>query len=63
MPFKIRKLPNQNMYRVYNADTGFIHASRTTRANAEKQVRLLHMVERGGMPRRSRAKRLSRSRK
>ncbi len=51
MPFKIRKLPNQSMYRVYNADTGHIYAARTTRANAEKQVRLLHMVERGGMPR------------
>jgi len=49
MPYKIRKLPKQNLYRVYNADTGVIHSYATTKENATKQVKLLHMVD-AGMP-------------
>lgn len=47
MPIKIRKLPLQNLYRVYNADTGEIHAKATSLENAKKQVKLLHMVDAG----------------
>lgn len=46
MPYKIRKLPNKNLYRVYNSETGEIHANGTSKQNAEKQVRLLYMIER-----------------
>lgn len=46
MPFAIRKLPNQNKYRVYNRETKKIYAAATTRAKAEAQVRLLYMMER-----------------
>lgn len=45
MPYKIRKLPNKNKYRVYNSDTGVIHAHSTTLENAKSQVRLLYMIE------------------
>ena len=50
MPFKMRKLPNRDRYRVYNADTGEIYAYSTTKRKAEAQLRLLRMVE--GMRRR-----------
>jgi hypothetical protein len=46
MPFRIRKLPNQNKYRVYNPITGKIYAERATRKNAEAQVKLLYLIER-----------------
>jgi hypothetical protein len=42
-PTKIRKLPGQNKYRVYNG--GKVTAKATTRRNARAQVRLLRMVE------------------
>lgn len=45
MPIKIRKLPKQDLYRVYNSDTGTIHSYATTLKNAEKQKKLLHMVD------------------
>jgi len=37
----MRKLPNQNAYRVYNPVTGRVYASRTTRSKARSQIRLL----------------------
>lgn len=45
MPFKIRKLPNKELYKVYNAVTKAVHSQGTTLENAKKQVRLLHMIE------------------
>ena len=48
MPFAIRKLPNKDLYRVYNKITGKIHAKATTLDNAKKQIRLLHMVDNKG---------------
>jgi hypothetical protein len=45
MPYKIRKLPNQNKYRVYNSNTGKIHAEHTTLKKAEAQLRLLKSLE------------------
>ena len=45
MPYKIRKLPNKNLYRVYNSDTGAIHAYGTSKKNAERQVRLMYMMD------------------
>jgi 5-methylcytosine-specific restriction endonuclease McrA len=44
MPYIIRKLPNQNLYRVYNSETKEIHSYGTTKENAEKQVKLLNMI-------------------
>jgi hypothetical protein len=46
MPFKIRKLPNLNRYKVYNPITGKVYAYRTSLSKAEAQVRLLYMRER-----------------
>lgn len=44
MPFKIRKLPNKELYRVYNADTGDVLAKGTTKKKAEAQLRLLNSI-------------------
>jgi DNA adenine methylase len=41
MPYSIRKLPNQDLYRVYNTGTKEIHSYATTLENAKKQVNLL----------------------
>jgi len=41
MPYKMRKLPNKNKYRVYNSRTGEIHAYSTSKKKAEAQIRLL----------------------
>jgi len=46
MPYKIRKLPNENYYRVKNAETGKVMSSKTTKEKAEAQVRLLMSLER-----------------
>lgn len=45
MPYKMRKLPNKNRYRVYNAETGDVHAYSTTKKKAENQLRLLRALE------------------
>jgi hypothetical protein len=47
MPYSIRKLPNKDLYRVYNTQTKVVHSYSTTLENAEKQVKLLHMVDAG----------------
>ena len=49
MPYKIRKLPNQNSYKVYNANTGKVYSKSSTLDNANKQIRLLHMIEGQGL--------------
>jgi hypothetical protein len=45
MPYTIRKIRNQNKYKVLNTETKEIHAKGTTKENAEKQVRLLKQIE------------------
>lgn len=53
MPYKIRKLPNSNRYRVKNISNGKIVAKSTTKDKAEAQVRYLNYLygkeKRGGM--------------
>lgn len=53
MPYKIRKLPNQNRYRITNAHNGKVVAKSTTKDKADKMLRLLGMLyakeKRGGM--------------
>lgn len=44
MPYKMRKLPNSDLYKVWNTETGEIHSNGSTLENAKKQIRLLHMV-------------------
>lgn len=46
MPYKINRTVGG--FEVVNTRTGLVHAKHTTRDKAERQVRLLHMVERGG---------------
>lgn len=48
MPYSIRKLPNKELYRVYNSKTKAIHSYATTLENAKKQVRLLYSLEKEG---------------
>lgn len=47
MPIKIRKLPNRDLYRVYNTETKTVHSYATTLENAKKQVTLLNMIDAG----------------
>ena len=47
MPYKIRKLPNSDKYKVFNSDTGKVHSEHTTKKNAKAQVRLLYSLESG----------------
>ena len=54
MPVKIRKLPNKNLYRVYDGDR--IAAKATTKRKAEKQARLLRGLAHG-MVKRNKTKR------
>ena len=42
----MRKLPNKNLYRVYNKKTKKIYSYATSYENAKKQIRLLYMNER-----------------
>lgn len=48
MPYAIRR--KSNRYEVVNVDTGEIHARSTSKAKAEKQLRLLKGIERGWQP-------------
>lgn len=44
MPYEVTKLPN-GKYRVRNKDTGEIKAKGTTKAKAEKMIRLLGWID------------------
>ena len=44
MPFKITKLSN-GKYQVKNKETGKIHAKGTTKAKAQKQIKLMQWVD------------------
>lgn len=50
MPYKIRKLPNKDLYRVYNTQTGHVHAKGTTLEKAKRMIRLLNAVDHGWKP-------------
>ena len=45
MPFGIRKLPNKDLYKVFNKETKEIYSYGSTQENAKKQVRLLYSLE------------------
>lgn len=45
MPYKIIKNKGSNSYRVINSNTGVLHSKHTSLRNAEKQFRLLNMLE------------------
>lgn len=45
MPYAVRKLPNKNLYRVYNKNTGTIYSKATTKDKADAQLRLLRSVK------------------
>jgi hypothetical protein len=47
MPYKIRKLPNSDRYKVFNSETGKVHSEHTTKKNAKAQVRLLYSIDNG----------------
>jgi hypothetical protein len=45
MPYKIRKVRNQDCWSVKNEKTGKVHAKCTSLTNAEKQVKILNAIE------------------
>ena len=45
MPYSIRKLPNKNLYRVRNKETGRVLSKSTTLENAKKQIRLVQSID------------------
>ena len=47
MPIKVRKVRGKECYQVKNIDTGKIHATCSTKSNAEAQKRLLDGLEHG----------------
>lgn len=50
MPYNIRKLPNKNLYRVYNMETKEIKAKSTTLEKAKAMIRLLNAINHGFKP-------------
>ena len=47
MPYALRKLPNRDLYKVYNKETKKVYSSGSTLENAKKQITLLNMNEAG----------------
>jgi len=45
MPLVIRKLPNKELYKVYNKETKKVHSYATTLENAKRQVSLLKDID------------------
>ena len=45
MPYIIRKLPNREMYRVSNKESGAVKCKECTLSHAKKQVRLLNYLK------------------
>ena len=50
MPYKIRKLPNKELYRVYNKNTKEIKARGTTLVKAKAMIRILNAINHGWIP-------------
>jgi len=50
MPYTIRKLPNKELYRVYNKETKEVKAYGTTLKKAQAMIRLLNAVNHGWVP-------------
>jgi len=63
MPYKTRKVPKKNCYRVYNAKTKRVFARCASKKNAAKQLRLLRALQYNkkfvptGLQRRTKSKR------
>lgn len=47
MPYAMQKLKGKDRYRVINTHTGEVHAKDTTKANAERQLKILRAAETG----------------
>jgi len=50
MPYKVNQV--MGGFEVVNTETGAVHAKHTTKAKADRQVRLLNAVKHGMKPRR-----------
>lgn len=50
MPYKIRKLPNKDLYRVYNSKTKKVHSKSTSKEKAIAQLKFLRGLEHGWKP-------------
>jgi len=47
MPYALRKMPNQDCFRVYNRRTKKVYAKCSSLINAQRQIRLLTAIEYG----------------
>ena len=45
MPYEAIKLPRSSMYKVLNVASGAVSAKKTTKAKADRQIRLLRGIE------------------
>ena len=45
MPYTVHKVRNKNCWEVKNAMTGVVHSKCTTKSNADKQLKLLNMLD------------------
>lgn len=50
MPYTVRDAPDGEGFEVVNSDTGEVKAKHSTKADAERQVRLLEGIEHGMVP-------------
>lgn len=48
MPYKLRKIRNKDLYKVYNTETKKIHSKGTSLDKAKAQIRLLNQLEKTG---------------
>jgi hypothetical protein len=48
MPYELIKIPKKPFYKVRNVESGKVKAKKTTKENAEKQIRLLNTIEKKG---------------
>jgi hypothetical protein len=45
MPYTVYKVRNKNCWEIKNNKTGVLHSKCTTKSNADKQVKLLNMMD------------------
>ena len=48
MPYKLRKIRNKDLYKVYNTETKKIHSKATSLDKAKAQIRILNQLEKTG---------------
>lgn len=47
MPYELKRIKGEDLYKVYNTETGKVHSMGSTLENAKKQINLLNRIEAG----------------